>query len=351
MTVSPDLLHELRASRPAAPATLHARVREIAAVEPKAVSRRLPVPWRRAALIVVPAAAVLAVATAGVVGIAHPNGEQAVVPRTLADGNAHAGSGAAGRAPVEGAPDRTPGATTEKQQATLGALAPSPNRAQRVTATLTLEVAGSDAVSQVSQQALELTRSLGGHVVEASVQTGDAAQAILTVRVPVANVQEAVAGFSALGKVRSQQVGIDDLQESLDELAGRAASLRSQIVKITARLETETLDPATRATLEARRARLRSELRQVRRGIASTNAEARFATFQLAVVTPESLGVAPVHSRLDRTLGGAVNALVWEGVIALAVAVVAAPLVLVAVAVWLGRRISRRREEERLLAT
>jgi protein-S-isoprenylcysteine O-methyltransferase Ste14 len=362
MTVSPDLLQELRASRPSAPAPLRTRVREIAAAEPKPVSWRVAVPWRRAALVAIPAAAVLAIAAAGVVGIAHPNGEQAAVPRSVTHLGQLPGSGAGstGSAPVHGAPDSTvpkaaPQAAAGKEtlapDTTPGPLAPSPNRAQRVTATLTLEVGGSDAVSQVSQEALDLTRSLGGHVVQASVQTGDAARASLAVRIPVGNVQEAVTGFSALGKVTSQQLAIDDLQESLDELTSRAASLRSQIVKITAKLDSKTLDAETRAALEARRARLRSELREVRRGIGQTNAEARFATFQLAVVTPASLGIVPAPSRLDRTLDGALNALVWEGVIALAVTVVAAPLVLVAVAFWLGRRLYRRREEERLLAT
>src|ERR687891_1455482 len=75
MTSSPDLIQELRASRPAAPPDLRARVREIAAQEAAAVPspfarlrRRLP--ERRLALVALPAAATLALATAGVVGLA-----------------------------------------------------------------------------------------------------------------------------------------------------------------------------------------------------------------------------------------------------------------------------------------
>jgi len=228
---------------------------------------------------------------------------------------------------------------------------PSPNRVQRVAATLTVEVAGSDAVSRAAQDALDLTRSLGGHVVNASVATGAGAQASLTVRVPVAKVQQAIVGLSALGKIASQQVTIDDLQESLDALTHRAASLRSQIVGITARLDSESLDPETRARLEERRRTLRAELREARRSISGTSAEARYATVQLNVVTPDSLGVVPTRSRLDRTLDGALNALVWEGVVALAVLVVATPLLLVVLAAWLAHRLYRRRETDRILAT
>ena len=49
--------------------------------------------------------------------------------------------------------------------------------------------------------------------------------------------------------------------------------------------------------LEARRARLQGELRQVRRDISSTSAEARMSTIELTVVTPDALGVVPHRPR------------------------------------------------------
>jgi hypothetical protein len=352
MTASPELLHELRASRPVTPASLRARTRELATarVARRSLVPRLHLPGRRFALIVAPAAVALALLSAGVVGLTGSGGgEQAVVPAQVERGVSR---GSASNGSTDAAA-QAPGAKTFAPSAVSGGLAPAPtpNRAQRVEATLTVEVAGSDGVSRAAQDALDLTRSLGGHVVNASVATGEGARAALTVRVPVAKVQQAITGLSALGKIEAQQVSIDDLQESLDSLAHRAASLRSQIVGITARLNGESLDPETRARLQERRRTLRSELRDVRRSIAGTNAEARFATVQLTVVTPDSLSVVPTSSRVDRTLHGAVNALVWEGVVALAILVVAAPFLLVALAAWLGHRLYRRRETERLLAT
>lgn len=359
MTASPELLHELRASRPVAPASLQARTRELAtaSVARRSLVPRLRLPGRRFALVVAPAAVALALVSAGVVGLSGSGGgERAALPtpaeRGIDNGSAPNGSAdSAAQAPGAKtfAPSAGSGGVTTTQAS--GALAPSPNRAQRVEATLTVEVADSDSVSQAAQNALDLTRSLGGHVVNASVATGEGARAALTVRVPVDKVQQAITGLSALGKIESQQISIDDLQESLDSLTHRAASLRSQIVGITAKLNGESLDSETRARLEERRRTLRSELRDVRRSIAGTNAEARFATVQLTVVTPDSLGIVPTSSRLDRTLHGAVNALVWEGVVALAILVVAAPFLLVALAAWLGHRLYRRRETERLLAT
>ena len=75
------------------------------------------------------------------------------------------------------------------------------------------------------------------------------------------------------------------------------------------------------------------------------------STIQLTVVTPGAFGVVAPPARLDRTIDEALNALVWEAVIALAVLIVAAPFALVALGTLLGRRLYRRREEERLLAT
>ena len=346
MTPSPDLVHELRASRPVAPAALRTRVRDVAHSQPSpTVLARLRFPARRLTLVALPAAAVVAIGAAGVLGLARSD----VAPETLRERARPAES-----ATTDALPGATLGAADLGAQ-DLGsqdsAIGPTPGRAQRVSATLTVEVRDSDAVSRAAQDALELTRSLGGHVVNASVATGEQGTASLTVRVPVDKVQRAIVQLSGLGRIVSQQVTIDDLQEDLDAFQRRESSLRSQIARIGARLETEMLDAETRAVLEARRARLQRELRQVLRGISSTSAEARMATIQLTVVTPDALGAVPAPpSRLDRTLDEALNVLVWEGVVALALAIVLAPVALLGLAALLGRRLYRRREDERLLA-
>jgi hypothetical protein len=343
MTSSPDLIHELRASRPSAPVHVRARIRELAAEQPvrtRWASWRFPA--RRGVLIAVPAAVALALATAGIVGLTHSN-----VPSTesLRQGTV---SGEMAPTTRTGARPLPWAALAQGQAATDAATEP---RAQRVSATLTVEVADSNAVSRAAQDALELTRSLGGYVVSSSVTTGEQGNASLTVRVPVARVQDAIAGLSGLGRIVSQQVTVDDLQEQLDQLEHRRASLVEQITRITARLESEDLDAETRAALEARRRALRPELRAVRSQIAGTNAEARMSTIQLSVVTPDSSGVVVPDSRIDRTVDEALNVLAWEGVVALGMLIVLAPFALVGVVVWLGRRLYRRHEEERLLAT
>ena len=161
MTSSPDLIRELRATRPVAPPTLRARVREIAATEPKLGT----VPWlrfpsRRSAFVVVPAAAAIALTSAGVAGLVRSDTStdalrQNATPATDAAETEQGG--------VPGAPAPVPNSATASPAA--GA------RAQRVSATLTVEVSGSDDVSAAAQDALDLTRTLGGFVVSSSVST------------------------------------------------------------------------------------------------------------------------------------------------------------------------------------
>jgi hypothetical protein len=355
MTSSSDLIHELRATRPSAPTALRERVREIAVQQPAPsswTSLRLHVPLRRGLAIAVPAAAALALATAGVLGLARSDNPTALreqaVDKSLPSVSSQITGQPAPTTNLGALPMTTLGAAQGSQAPTRES---ATARAQRVSATMTLEVRNSDAVSRAAQGALDLTRSLGGYVVSSSVATGEEGSASLTVRVPVARVQEAIAGLSALGRIVSQQVTIDDLQATLDELQKREASVRGQIARNRARLESESLDPETEAVLRAKLQTLRAELVQLRTGIDSTNAEARMSTIQVAVVTPGASGAVAPTSRIDRTIDEAMNILAWEGVVLLGLLIVLAPFALVGVGAWLARRLYRRHEEERLLAT
>ena len=158
MTSSPELINELRASRPAAP-----RVEGtcgLSAESPaQAPLRRFRFPVRRVALIAIPAAAALAFASAGVVGLSRSDvSTEAIRQKSLAT--------------TTGADSTTPAPNASGEGATLSgtvsggladtAIAPTTGRAQRVSATLTVEVADADAVSRAAQDALDLTRRLRG---------------------------------------------------------------------------------------------------------------------------------------------------------------------------------------------
>jgi len=343
---SAEIVHELRAARPAAPYALRARVEAIAAStpapRPSVASRFLP--RRRALLVALPAAAALAVASAGVIGLAESGRDDAATgfrdaTTQLAESTATQKVGAADAAPAYGA-------TTETQTAP----GPTTGRKQRVLANLTIQVADTDALSEATQQALQTTRSLGGYVVSVSYATGTEGSAALTLRVPTGKVQDAITRLSSLGTIVAQQIQIDDLQESIDALDRRIANLKERIARLTAQLDQPGLDEQTRLTLQARRSAARAELASARGDRAGQAAEARLATIQLALVTdPETSTVPPLPSRFDRALDEAVEILAWEATGALYVLVLAGPFLLIGLAMWWGRRALQRREDERLL--
>jgi Domain of unknown function (DUF4349) len=344
MTVN-EILGELRTGRPRASDALRLQVLSLAAEPaPRARTLRERIGFGPRLALVVPAAASLAVAAAVVIGISRsgtPSGGLAVTaPATVARsaGQVDAKSSAAADAADAG---------TATRQAAPGPVA---GRAQRYSATLSLQVDDTSALSDATQQALTIARALGGHVVSVHYVTGDDGAASMRLSVPTAAAGDAVTRLSGLGTILAQDVQIDDLQESLDVTDQRIERVRAQIAALTAAIA-HTDGEAARARLVERRSQAQAELRQLRATRAATGAEARNATIQLDLRTAPGNSVAAPGSRLDRGFDKALAVLAWEAIAVLALAVVAAPLALVGAAVWATRRTRRRREEERLLAT
>ena len=349
---SADLITELQAARPTADSSLRDRVRAIASAQPS--RRPSPFAWltrlsaRRFALVAVPATAVVLLGLAGGIGLldsgstppsvtaAAENYRRQLPTTTTATGGAW-----------ESAPALKAGAPAATDAATP---APTTGRAQRYSTQLTLSVKNVDALSSATQQALRITRDLGGYLVTVSYATSDTGVSSLTLKVPTATVQDAIVRLSGLGKIVSQQVQIDDLQGQVDDLTKQETVLRERIARLSARLTATDLDAETRATLEARRDAARAELAKVRVARAQVNAEARYATIQLTLQTTQSSVVPVAPSRWDRAVDRAVEILTVEAMVVLYALVILGPLAVVAVLVWLGRRGLRRRQDEQLLA-
>jgi hypothetical protein len=343
---SAELIQELRAARPRAGDALRARVATITTQTP--APRRAffsGLSLRRAAVFALPAAAGLALASAGAIGLARSGPEERTAQAPTFD------------AAEQASPEAAKGSSAQDQAARPAlagqapAVGPTIGRPQRYSAELTLEVTNADALSTATQEALSIVRSLGGYAVSTSFDaTGETGAAALVLRVPTAKVQDALVRLSALGTIVGQRVQIDDLGDQVSELDRRERNLRERIARLTARLESQALDAETRAILLSRRAAARSELTAVRESQAALDREASFATVSLAVRTGEEAAVPVPPSRLDRALDRTVDILAWEGIALLYAAVVAGPFLLLAVAVWVGSRLRRRREDERLLA-
>src|SRR4051794_10008723 len=218
-----DLIAEIRASRPTAPAELRARVRELAATRP-APRRRLT--WRRALVVVVPVAAAAALAATFL-----PRRHD----RTTAIDAPYA-QDTSGRLQTL-TPSATHAATPPIAKATSGAerLAPtapptSRTRAQRYSATLTVRLPTASAVSAATTRALRIAAALGGYPQTVRVDAAQKdASAYIVVKVPRNRVQDAVRRLGALGTIVGENVAIQDLQAGVDTAGRKIARLQAKL--------------------------------------------------------------------------------------------------------------------------
>ena len=342
MTVN-EIVGELRTGRPQASDALRLQVLTLTA-EPVVRTPTLleRVRDRRRFALLVPAAAAVALAVAVAIGVGR-SGRPAGGLAVSAPEAVQRSAGAGGEAHSAAAP------ATDAGSAQKRAPGPVAGRAQRYSATLSLQVDDTSALSDATQQALAIARDLGGYVVSVHYASGDDGAASMTLRVPSTAAADAVTRLSSLGTILAQDVQIDDLQESLDTLDHRIEQVRAQITALTTAIGRAD-DAVERTRLVERRGQAQTELRQLRASRTATGAEARNATIQLELRTAPGSEVAAPGSRIDRGLDKALTVLAWEAIVVLALAVAAAPLLLLGVAVWATRRARRRREEERLLA-
>jgi hypothetical protein len=307
------------------------------AAAPEAARPRRERPWRRLAIVLVPAGAALAAAIALAVGLS---------------GSGSGGSERAARG------EATPHARTlqplpaDSKAAASGASAlPSTSgRAQLYEAELTLKVAD---LSAATKRALRLTHEFGGYV--RSVEYGSGAErgsAALVVRVPIGSVQEAVVRYSAIGRILDQHVSIRDVQPQVDRRFRRLQAQRDAIAKLQARLESPSLKAAERSALEDRLVAARRQLVVLQKQQGALRRQTAYATVSLDLRSKEQAVVVPHEpGRIGRALHRSGEIVSDEAKVLVYVLVVGAPFFLLGAAALGGLSVRRRRREERLLAT
>jgi hypothetical protein len=203
-------------------------------------------------------------------------------------------------------------------------LAPSLNaksRLQRQDVSMSLRVKD---LSAATQHAVGTTRRLGGFVAGADYATDTkGGNSRLALRVPVANLQKAIASFTNLGTILSQHISVADLQTGLDRLDARIASAR-----------------------RAGEERARKRLERRRDALIREGTYAR-VSLQLTTAKPTAQHVAP--GRFDRFWDNTSDILGKELIAVLYVLVLAGPFVLLAALLFVAERTRRRRADHRLL--
>ena len=167
----------------------------------------------------------------------------------------------------------------------------------------------------------------------------------ITLRIPTAQVEDALAELSQLGTIVGQRYGIQDLQQQADSLQTQIEQTQRRIAQILTQLESATLSNENRVVLQSRLNAARLKLTGLRESLRSTRAEAATSTVNVTLTTEEIEAVPVGGGRLD----GIRDVLAWEAVALLYALVVVGPFAIVGFLVWLVLRLLRRRETSRLL--
>jgi hypothetical protein len=228
------------------------------------------------------------------------------------------------------------------------ALPAAESRLQQYDAALALRVRDSDQLSGRTQEAMRLTRSLGGYVASASFDVpGRQGTSRLVLRIPIDRVQQALAAFAGYGTLLSQKISVQDLQQRADAQSSRIAALKRAITALETQLQGN-ISQVERDRLEHLASIEKSRLAAQQKRLGATVRRAELARVGLTLVTPAGKASA-APGRFDRTLDDAGSVLAREVEILLYALVVVGPLLLLGgIAIAVGRA-QRRRSDRRLL--
>jgi hypothetical protein len=324
-----ELVQQLRAIPSDAPEPVRERVRALG--EPP---ERRQIPWRRSLLVLAPACVLALFAAAAIHGIVNSGSEPA---RVAVPGEAR---DAVGGQEFERSP-----VAPQFPEASLG-------RRQDVEAWMRVRVKDLDALTDRTNEAMQVARSYGGYVasVQQSTSTGQPGQADLVLRIPVSRVDDALVRLAGLGTVLDRHLSIRDLEQLLRAQQRRIAQLKILIARLNETLK-DVLPADVRTRIQLQLEQARADLARVTSSRKGTLAEAALSRISLSLTTQ---AVTPVKKegagRFERAVRDAGSFLAAAGAIALFVLIVLSPLVLLLAAALWGVRAYRRSEERRLLA-
>ena len=336
------LATELRASRPAVPEGLRNRVEELARVEPE--PRRewgFRLPPRRVAFALVALAIIGSFIAAGVTGLGGSK------PNRDAFGGSVAGKTPA---PESAQGLEKPAGVPYQRRLDKDSLVPQATRLQRYDATLRLRVKDVDALSNATKRAMNLIRGLGGYVasVEYSTRSGRRGGATLVLRVPIVNVQTALAELTSLGTILRQQTAILDVTRRAERESRQVDKLEAELAQIKAELAAGSVPTERRLQLERQAVADRLAVKTLKAKRARLVRSARLARIVLTLTTPtEQAAASP--GRFDETLDDAGAVLAREGEILLYALVVLGPLLAIGGVAIAAGKAQRRRSDRRLL--
>jgi hypothetical protein len=223
-------------------------------------------------------------------------------------------------------------------------------RARDVDMWIMLRVKDADQLSDSSQEAMAITRELGGVVVSSNLSTGGTrGQARLTLKIPTVRVEDAAFRLSQLGTVTARRIVTADLQAPIDRTLQRIDRLQSAIRIAKARLTSGLLDAEETLQLRIRLEHLRTRLRDVTRTHAALVERAAMADLTLTLGTGEGASPKKSEGGVAGAADTAFDILKGAGAVAVFLAIVLSPILILVVLAWLALRARNRRIESKLL--
>ncbi len=328
------LVRELHASSTSASAALRARVDDLGAAPHR------PRFGRRARLVALMAAVGAFAAAVATVDLTS----------NVAGGEESAVHGASrSLVPVAKNPSEDRSAANGSPESPAFGIAPG-GRAQDVDMWITLRVKDADQLSESSQEAMKITRELGGVVGSSNVATeGTRGRAELRLEIPAARVDDGRFRLSELGTVTGERVTTVDLQAPLDRALARVEHLQSAIRIAKARLASGLLSPQEELQTRIRLEHLRSKIRAVTRTRVALTREASMAELTLTLGTPTGAMPATREGGVTGAAHKAIDVLRGAGSVAVFLVLVLSPLLVLLLLAWLALRARGRRIERELL--
>ena len=210
-----------------------------------------------------------------------------------------------------------------------------------------------DALTQRTNEAMQVVRSYGGYVasVNQSTTAGQPGEADLVLRVPVAHVEDALVRLAGLGTVLDRRLSIVDLEQTLRHQRQRILSLRLFIARATEQLK-QSLPADVRLRLQFQLEQAKASLSETTRANAGTLRQAALSRISLTLTTQQA--TTPVKKggvgRFHRAASDAGSFLAGAGAVVLFLLIVLSPVIVLVALAAFGLRAYRRREERRLLA-
>ena len=261
-----------------------------------------------------------------------------------------------GQAAREGAGQAAPDMGSGSVGASIAPASPPPTGRQRVqelSAALTVEVPA-DEITSANDKVMVITNQLGGFVESANVRSTDeeTGGGTYVLRLPVENLQDGLTQLGRLGHVRERSQAVQDITSERNVARDNLREAKAVRVSLLKRLAEADTDAET-AVLRAQLRDVNNQIGIYRGQLRNVERRAAFARVSMTLTAEDKKGAAAGKNDDQWAVGDAFKDAgrvleVVAGVLVIALAVLI-PLLLLALAVVMTRRVLGRRGRERAL--